>query len=268
MRPVISFLRAWIRSRRVKSHLKAGLGPIVARVWVLVCCANGTDAANRAPRIAMSLVTLLALACSGRGAAPGAPDDAPSARSMPAAPAPSASEMPTEAGAQSDEMDEMEAKQAVNRPGPPTLDAVDWQGAFARQRIDSASLPASARQTIGKAIVPVLLPSNEELLRTVDLYAGEGWYTATMQGDGHQVFVRGTRVSHKAPPAAMEQMNDDDQPVRITRTEGIVTASFSLFGAAYNLEIECDEGTTDPHCSSDEVCTDLVKSLGFAGGTE
>ena len=50
-------------------------------------------------------------------------------------------------------------------------------------------------------------------------------------------------------------------------TVGIVTASFSAMGAAYNLEVECAAGPKSPHCT-EEAARALVDSLAFAGGKE
>ena len=185
---------------------------------------------------------------------------------QPAEPAPA---VPSDPSEPTEAVDEMAMKEAVRMPTDRRIDPIDWEEAFERQRVQVATLPKSAQAPLAEANLPVLLPSDPALLATVVFHGGENWYAATCQGKGYEVLVRGTRIAHSvALDAKTKAAMAPRDEVRITRTEGIVTASFSRYGAAYNLEIECDEGVADAHCASDDVVQDMVRKLGFAGGTE
>ena len=164
---------------------------------------------------------------------------------------------------------EMQVKTKVRMPTDRRVDPIDWVTAFKRQRVDLATLPAESRARVKKSNVPVLLPSDPELLSNCSVFVGDGWYAATLQAEGYQLLIRGTRIAHTVDLSQKEKdALGKAEDLRITRTEGIVTASFSLFGAAYNLEIECEGGDTNAACATDERVLELSKNLGFAGGKE
>ena len=164
---------------------------------------------------------------------------------------------------------EMAHKRKVRSIGPFHKDQIDWTKAREHARIELDSLPEAAREIVERADLPVLLPRNKALLESATILGGEKWYTATIQQEGHQVFIRGTRNSRKAPYGEGDKKAMFQRPeLSVTRTEGIVTCSFSLFGAAYNLEIECDRGEADPMCGSDDAAEKIVKSLGLAGAPQ
>jgi len=163
-----------------------------------------------------------------------------------------------------DPMVEMSEKKAVKMPHDDRLDPVDWKAAFARQRIDDAYVTDEIRAARQVSDVPVLLPNDPELLRDVKIYSGEGWYSATLKSADRHVLVRGTRRAHSVDLTDADQAHlGASDTVMTSVTEGIVTASFSLFGAAYNLEIEC---MTEPSaCADESTARQYVQGLGLAG---
>ncbi|MEO0601880.1 MAG: hypothetical protein AAF211_10615 [Myxococcota bacterium] len=164
-------------------------------------------------------------------------------------------------------MAEMGAKKMVKHLEKAHLDPIDWKKAFERRSIDPVYVTDAVKQARTKSDVPVLLPNDPELLENLKIYSGDGWYTATLKKGDRQVFVRGTRASHPYEWSdADRQHMGKKEDVRITTTEGIVTASFSLFGAAYNLEIECSGGEEADPCKDDVTARRYVKNLGLAGG--
>ena len=162
-----------------------------------------------------------------------------------------------------DDMEEMADKKDVHMPGPAKLDPIDWVAAFERQKLPPEAVTADVQGAAKVSGVPVLLPSESDLLDDVRIFSGEGWYSATFGDDAHQVMVRGTRLSRSVdlPEADKSRMGAGDE-VRVTTTEGIVTASFSLYGAAYNLEIECTKSAD--YCT-EATALEYVEKLGIAG---
>lgn len=161
---------------------------------------------------------------------------------------------------------EMAEKKKIKMPGKLRLDPIDWKKAFVRQRIDDALVPPSVAEARTKSEVPILLPNEPALLENLQIYSGTGWYSATLTGEDRQVMIRGTRA------ARSYDWNDADkkhfgasEDVTVTMTEGIVTASFSLYGAAYNLEIECNQGEAGEACRDEATARRYVEKLGLAG---
>lgn len=163
-------------------------------------------------------------------------------------------------------MAEMAEKKAVQMPTDGRLDKVDWDKAFERNRVAERFVTEDVQRAVEKSGVPILLPSTESLLENLAIYAGEGWYTATVSDADHQILIRGTRHAHSVDlddktKAAMGAPAD----LVLTRTEGIWTGSFSEYGAAYNLEIECPKGPNAPACKDDETIRAYVKKLALVG---
>ncbi|MBX2800775.1 MAG: hypothetical protein KTR31_24045 [Myxococcales bacterium] len=185
----------------------------------------------------------------------------------PAQPDPAPEPAPVEPAEAED--DEMAVKQAMQMAPAKRKDAIDWAAAFERQRIDVSGFSTKNRATLERSNVPVLLPSDPDLCTNLTVLAGEGWYTATLGPTERQIFVRGTRLATPRTWTEEEKRAlGADDAVRISRLDGLVSASFSLFGAAYSLELECTKGMDDPFCADDEAVKRLVTSLGFAGGGE
>ncbi len=163
-------------------------------------------------------------------------------------------------------MAEMAAKKAVKQPGEVHLDPIDWKAAFERQRIDPAYVTDAVTRARAESDVPILLPNEPAMLGDLKIYSGKGWYSATVADDAHQIMIRGSRaarsvawtVEQKARTGALGE-------VVFTSTEGIVTASFSLYGAAYNLEIECTRGEAGDACRDEATARQYVEKLGLAG---
>lgn len=76
-------------------------------------------------------------------------------------------------------------------------------------------------------------------------------------GNRNETIVPG--VSDRATP------RPDFEP-RISRSRGIVSASFHAFGVAYVVEVECAKPFDDPRCTEDDYVRDVVADLTVAGG--
>ena len=165
---------------------------------------------------------------------------------------------------------EMDLKsKARNRLARPKKHKIDWDVAERRGAIDTSVMTEEARQAIAKSAVPVLLPRKEELLKTAIVLVGDGWYTATMNNEQYSVFVRGTQVERPMAWTGREKKAlraKRPDGLRISRVDGIVSAHFTAAGSAYNIEVECKQGSKDPLCADDGEVGKLYQAFGLAGG--
>ena len=155
------------------------------------------------------------------------------------------------------------AEQVAKRRGLPELilEDVDWDEAAVHERADVALMPLVARELLPEVSVPVLLPSNHELLASAYVARGEHWYTAQLDAEGFSVSIFGTRLARSLPSSPTPtSVISEDAPL-ITRSEGIPSISFRRFGVAYRLELECVQGPEDPRCSDFETLHETYAAL-------
>ena len=140
--------------------------------------------------------------------------------------------------------------------------SIDWADAQEHPQAELASLSAEQRARLADAPVPALVPNRPQLLGAATVTSGEHWYAASLDGHGHSVYVSGTRLETVVPNLKVV----DDQPdirddFRITRNELIVSLSFNAFGAAYVIEVECAQPSTDTRCTDDGYVVALANEL-------
>ncbi len=149
------------------------------------------------------------------------------------------------------------------------------RAAAARHRIlhFGLSLPIAEAQKLhvsgDGAGPPVLLPDRPELLSTAFVVTGPHWYAVSFEGAGYGVFVMGRAAAVSMPGLRtygpyLERARLE-RP-RITRVHEIVTATFSAWGASYDVDIECVGGLDHPMCADDALIRELVYSLARLGG--
>jgi len=166
---------------------------------------------------------------------------------------------------------EREAKRTWREPGSTEVSAIDWSAASTRPRVDPAVLPEAARALLPHITLPVLLPPDPAMLRGAVLTRGETWYAASLHPEGHHVAIHGSRLAVHHPDLANSIPEDrrrrPGEP-ELTRTHGIVSVSFDVFGASYVLDVECAAPTTDTRCTEDAYALSVFEGLGVAGGAE
>lgn len=180
-----------------------------------------------------------------------------------------ADEPPDRAGQAGTEGDPAPAAPPPAAPPGMTLQTIDWREAFKHPRLDPSALPEAERAKLDGISLPVLIPEIPTMLSRALILHGGTWYTASLQDEGHSVYIRGTRASRTMAPLKIdeERWGPETRPL-LTRTHGVITVSFTWFGAAYSLEVECKAAMADPRCAEDDYAMGLVKDLKLVGGRE
>lgn len=169
--------------------------------------------------------------------------------------------------------------------------------AQARQDPLGARMRGALSQGAGRAVlaqiqaadVPVLGPAEPGLMATARFIPGEGQHTLVLRRDGTIIEIHGTRRAFqspaagalpppltppartavtRAPPPATAALaraaQSGAEQIRVERTEYGMDASFSRFGAAYNVSVLCaTPGGVD--CTEAAVL-DFIASLVLLGG--
>jgi hypothetical protein len=142
---------------------------------------------------------------------------------------------------------------------------IAWPDETTRVDTVRAELDASMADDIDRSDVPVLVPPRVATGGRVMI--GDGWYAFAGQGDAYTVSVQGSARARVYPHirAAQPDWIVRDQGAYLTRNEGIWSVSFIENGAAYAIEIECDEPFAGP-CMDESFVVELAESLVYVGG--
>lgn len=145
------------------------------------------------------------------------------------------------------------------------VQSIDWDAAAAAPAVDQASVPESVASFFDESPVPVLLPPDRQALQTMEPTMGDHWYATVFELDGREVTVEGDRVARRA-----EELPDpaapDDERFRISQTHGVITVSFTRFGAAYTLDVECERVDSTGRCSDESFAVGIADRLATLGG--
>jgi hypothetical protein len=142
---------------------------------------------------------------------------------------------------------------------------VDSEQASKALLFDPSLLPAAARERLRGVPVPVLLPA-ADAVGAPDAYGsatasrGERWYSVSLSVDGVGLSVFGTGQAAERPELQAVVPPAGDAP-RVSRTHGIVQATFRRFGVAYSIDVECAAPRTDPRCTGDAYVLGLVNAM-------
>ncbi len=143
-----------------------------------------------------------------------------------------------------------------------------WDEARDAHRIDPARISEASRQAATESPVPVLLPDDDELLAAAQITSGPTWYAVNIPAEGHVITIHGTNVVHPMPGLTTKEeagepiLPDGDEELRVSRTHGIINVSFQRFGAAYSLDIDCQNPHENPHCAEDDYALSLIDGAG------
>lgn len=137
-----------------------------------------------------------------------------------------------------------------------------------KQEVLSALL-APERDSVAKSAVPVLLVSDIKNFAERRITVEDMYYNAFFKDETQSISVQGSRLK-KEYPGLRAQLDEDKKAIRstrgyITESEAIWTASWSEFGAAYILSVECTK-PKDKRCESDDHVIKLTNSLVYVGG--
>ena len=151
--------------------------------------------------------------------------------------------------------------------GQPMKRIVAWPDPTTRDVASRDALPEAARIAIDDAPVPMLAPSEPDLLGTAVVTTGAHWAALSTNYDGLNVSLH---VSGQAKVYEHIPRVDGTHTVRgkegfVTQNEGVWSAAWIEHGVAYSLELECASPEA-PACTGPETITELVESLTYVGG--
>src|SRR5467141_4052304 len=132
------------------------------------------------------------------------------------------------------------------------------------------ALPGAAQEQISKSPVPVLLLPNVGEF-TAKRIMVENVYYAAFFSDGKQtISIEVSRLAYRYSGQHLLSDKAEKDSIRstqgfITDSEGIWTASWKEFGAAYFISLECAE-EKDDRCRSGDYVLRLANSLVYVGG--
>ena len=142
---------------------------------------------------------------------------------------------------------------------------IAWPVAQTRADAVRAELDATTTEDVDRSDVPVLVPPAVATGGRVMI--GDGWYAFSGRGDAFTISVQGSARARVYPHvrAAEPDWIVRDQGAYLTRNEGIWSVSWIEHGAAYAIEIECDEPFAGP-CADETFVVELTESLVYLGG--
>lgn len=149
---------------------------------------------------------------------------------------------------------------------PHQIAQIDWTEVNKHQAATPGLLPEAQTTKIAGLGVPVLLPSNPELISRAEIVTGTNWYAASMNHDGINVVIHGSKQSENLELNVTEEARELMRNFTVYRTHEIVTLTFNMYGVAYSLDIECAAPTTDDRCNKDETVMTMAENLVLAGG--
>lgn len=153
----------------------------------------------------------------------------------------------------------------------------DMRFATQRQDIDMSAatiLPTveptpEMREDLAEIELPVLLPASlQSHLDEAYLFAETDRYSISLSYDGVNIVIEGSRLAMVHPnikAGSMDSLRNEEGAI-ISRTHGIVSASFNRFGAAYIIDVECAQPFNDARCTADSYVNGLISDLGLMGG--
>lgn len=172
---------------------------------------------------------------------------------------------------------------AVAQPTPDQrkLMPIDWaevRDALKNQRLQRAPIRQMTIQADApQPSLPMLLPFDQEIAAkaAVNLFPRPHSYAASMRMGEITIEVHGDRralVLDKNDPMLrvvqsknVARLAGADVPFALDRTEGGYDLTFSRFGAAYLVSIECFNPETDQRCTKPGFVKQLGERMGLVG---
>jgi len=171
-------------------------------------------------------------------------------------------------------------------PNAATGRPVDERGF--RQFVSDVRGASRTLRTVDRPKLPILLPPDPEML---DIYKGvvptaqdaraiagkialfqglDDHYAATFDLGGAALLINGSRLSFQNAAKAVRdrarRLSDGTQLNPIERDDVGVSISFNRFGAAYTVEVICDDPRRDKRCTQNSFINDIYRKLLLFGG--
>lgn len=157
--------------------------------------------------------------------------------------------------------------------------AGEFSAATASPRTAPPAQPQNVQPAdLARPSLPILLPETEnaftgqdETERGLLLFPRDHAYTATYHYDGKMFEVSGSRVvaAEIDDPRAVRlwQALREADGLTFTGTETGLSAGFTRYGAAYDIQMHCADPQADPACRDPETVRSVARSLVIAGGS-
>lgn len=141
------------------------------------------------------------------------------------------------------------------------------------------ALPRNAGLTdLARPRLPMLLPETADAFtqqnmaeRGMLVFPRDHAYSATYHHDGMMFEVSGSRVVAATieDPRAVRLWHALREPdgLTLTPTETGLAASFTRYGAAYEIQLHCADPDSDPRCRDPETVRNVARRLVIAGGS-
>lgn len=156
-------------------------------------------------------------------------------------------------------------------PSMPNLLALDGSYNLAGINIKGTSMGSIlghlSQQGVANIQLPILLPAEEALLKTVKLAGTAYEYSASIELNGASVDVIGTRVAFRLPANTSTLPTASVDSPRAGKTETGRALSFTRFNVAYRLEVNCARPSVDKRCTNENFIQSLFSNLRVLGGT-
>ena len=110
----------------------------------------------------------------------------------------------------------------------------------------------------------MLAPARPEWLLNAQIVHNQHWYTISSRQEQITFYIKGSTLGFRTELTVPHPRKED---IEISRSHGIVTASFRRFDASYHLDVECTAPERDPRCADDKTVRALVHDLVVYGGS-
>ncbi len=124
------------------------------------------------------------------------------------------------------------------------------------------------RAAINTVTIPVLLPVDPDLSLGMKLFPNGAFYTVSATSRGMAFTLSGAGRAFPLPPAIVRPMPKASLASRIPadgvvieQTEAGIDASFTRFGAAYSISLECAKARADERCKDDVYVRGVISRL-------
>jgi len=151
---------------------------------------------------------------------------------------------------------------------------VDWsklEDDIEQRRVERAELtPRLSQMDMSRCRVPILLPKAPEMMTAVEVYPQSNFYSAFVRRGPRSVEIMGTRVVRTGE--AMRRMSRPMMTLRrddgyiIYRNDYGIELTFTRYGVAYALSVQCEEPGQDPHCTDESYIRGIAETLSYVGG--
>jgi hypothetical protein len=145
------------------------------------------------------------------------------------------------------------AASAAPPTGQPRPAAIDWDAARRQAGSDAhdrgralAGALAGAKGQMARITIPVLLPTEPDLVENLRVFANGAFYSASASSRGMTFMLTGSASAFPVGPATARALPGASLASRVApdgvsvgKTEAGFEASFGRFGAAYSITLDC-----------------------------